>query len=130
MVGTRGPVPVLAQANGGARDLNLEILHILETQDPIRTQDAFPEISQAEIKGSIDRLSSRQMVEYTTQDSEVVALTEEGQQICNEGSHEYKVWDAVRKSGRLSLKDPAVRSLLNNGHHARCRDVDADLYFP
>ena len=30
--------------------------------------------------------------------------------IAEEGSHEYKVWDAVRKAGRLSLKDPVLSS--------------------
>lgn len=96
------------QTNGGARDLTLDILETLEEQDPLQTQDAFPQISQAEIKAALDRLASRTMVAYDTNDSEEVVLTTEGQQICDEGSHEWKVWDIVKKSGRLSLKDPAL----------------------
>nr|POE68865.1 phenylalanine--trna ligase alpha subunit [Quercus suber] len=110
MPGTRGPVPVPAQTNGGSRDLTLEILETLETQDPLQTQDAFPQISQAEIKAALDRLASRAMLTYDTNDNEEVVLTSEGQQICDEGSHEWKVWDAVKMSGRLSLKDPALAS--------------------
>lgn len=108
MPGTRGPVPVPLQANGGTTDLTLLILETLESQDPLQTQDAFPQHSQAEIKAALDRLASRSMVSYETHDAEQVGLTGEGQQICDEGSHEYKVWDAVNKARRLGLKDPAV----------------------
>jgi phenylalanyl-tRNA synthetase alpha chain len=48
------------------------------------------------------------MLEYDPSESEHVVLTSEGRQIADEGSHEYKVWEAVKKSGRLSLKDPAL----------------------
>jgi len=100
------------QANGGTTDLTLQILETLESHDPMATQDLFPHVSQAEMKAALDRLASRSMVEYDTHDSEEVVLTSEGQQICDEGSHEYKVWDAVRKAGKLSPKDQAV-----GGHH-------------
>ena len=112
MSGTRGPVPVpLNQANGAngaGRDLTIEILHRLEDDGPFQTDVAFPAISQGEMKAALDRLASRAMVLYETHDSEQPILTKEGQQICDEGSHEYKVWDAVKKAGRLGLKDPAL----------------------
>lgn len=112
MSGTRGPVPVPLvtsnPTNGGTRDLTLEILSSLESDAPVHTADAFPHTPQPEIKAALDRLASRQMVAYDTNDSEVVVLTEEGRQIEQEGSHEWKVWDAVRKSGRVGLKDPVV----------------------
>jgi len=97
------------QANGGTTDLTITVLETLEFQDPLPTQDAFPDFSQAEIKAALDRLASRSMVAYDTHDKEEVILTGEGQQICDEGSHEYKVWHAVRQAGKLSPKDPAVR---------------------
>jgi len=45
------------------------------------------------------------MIEYETRDKEIVVLTEEGTQICDEGSHEWKVWDAVKRKGRIAVKD-------------------------
>lgn len=103
MPGTRGPVPV-----PDSRDLTLTILEQLETTDPLQSDEAYPQIPQAEVKAALDRLASRSMVEYKKNDSERVNLSKEGQQICDEGSHEYKVWEAVQKAGRLSLKDPAL----------------------
>lgn len=32
-------------------------------------------------------------------------MTKEGQSIAQEGSHEYKVWDAVRQKGKISIKE-------------------------
>lgn len=110
MPGQRGPVPVPLQANGGQRDLTADILTAVDEQPKVQTGEAFPDVSQAEIKAALDRLASRSMVEYDTNDREEVVLTSEGQQIADEGSHEYKVWDAVKKAGKLSLKDPALAS--------------------
>ena len=107
MPGQRGPVPVPLHHNG-VRDLTLEILENLEGQESFKSQEAFPAIPQAEIKAALDRLASRSMVQYETQDSEQVILTAEGQQICDEGSHEWKVWDAVRKAGKMPLKELPV----------------------
>jgi phenylalanyl-tRNA synthetase alpha chain len=104
MPGTRGPVPVPLQANG-TQDLTSEILKKLEDGQPFQTAEAFPQVSQAEIKAALDRLASRGMVEYDTNDAEQVVLTDEGQQICDEGSHEWKVWEAVKSKGRIPIKD-------------------------
>ena len=104
MPGTRGPVPVPMQANG-SRDLTRDILSTLDTQPEIDTSKELGDISQAEIKAALDRLASRGMVQYETNDTEQVVLTEEGQQICDEGSHEWKVWEAVKSKGRISIKD-------------------------
>lgn len=106
MVGTRGPVPVPVQANG--TDLTLDILEKLENTDPLHTEDAYPEVPQAQLKAALDRLASRAMLEYDTNDAERVVLTAEGQQIADEGSHEYKVWEAVKAAGKLGVKDPSL----------------------
>lgn len=101
------PVPV----QNGNRDLTLQILEAVENDGTINTAEAFPQTSQSEVKAALDRLASRSMIQYETHDTEEVVLTAEGQQIVDEGSHEYKVWDAVRKAGKLSLKDQTVCSL-------------------
>lgn len=113
MPGQRGPVPV--PLNNGSRDLTLGILETLENTDPLQTQTTFPQISQGEIKAALDRLASRSMVEYDTQDSEVVVLTGEGQQIADEGSHEYKVWKAVKDSGKIAIKELPVCAVVYDG---------------
>ncbi|PNS20820.1 Phenylalanine--tRNA ligase alpha subunit [Sphaceloma murrayae] len=103
MPGTRGPVPVTLEA--GARDLPQQVLDLLDEKEPIQSNTDFPNVSQQEFKAAIDRLGSRSMVAYDTSDKEQVVLTPEGQTICDEGSHEFKVWDAVKKAGKLPLKD-------------------------
>lgn len=99
------------QANGidsNKQDLTLDILAHLEHNDPFASDVAYPQVPQAQIKAALDRLGSRSMIEYDTNDTEHVVLTSEGQQIVDEGSHEYKVWAAVKQAGRLAPKDPAL----------------------
>lgn len=108
MPGTRGPVPV--PLHTGGRDLTQQILDLLDTKEPLQTNEDFPETPQNEIKAALDRLGSRQMLVYDTRDSEKVVLTPEGQTICDEGSHEYKVWEIVQQKGKLPLKELPVRS--------------------
>lgn len=100
----------------GTRDVTQQILDALENEDSINTNDTFPEIPQIEIKAALDRLKSRLMLEYKTIDTETIVLTLEGQTICDEGSHEYKVWDAVRKAGKIEIKDMAVSAARNYLH--------------
>lgn len=106
MPGTRGAVPVPLQ--DGGRDLTQQVLDLLDSKDPLHTSTDFPNVPQAVIKAALDRLGSRQMLVYDTQEAEQVLLTTEGQMICDEGSHEYKVWDAVQSKGSLPLKELPV----------------------
>ena len=80
----------------------------LENNDPFQSEIAFPAVPQPEMKAALDRLASRAMLAYDTNDTEQAVLTSEGQQIADEGSHEYKLWEAVKQSGKLSLKDPLL----------------------
>lgn len=102
MPGTRGPVPVPLQVNGSP-DLTADILRSLDEFDTIDAVAHFPNASRAEIKAALDRLASRSMVEYQTKDAEEVVLTDEGEKICRQGSHEYKVWEAVKSKGRIRV---------------------------
>lgn len=74
MPGTRGPVPVPAHSNG-VQDLTSQILTTLDSQEPINTAETFPQASQGEVKAALDRLASRGMVQYQTNDTEQVVLT-------------------------------------------------------
>jgi phenylalanyl-tRNA synthetase alpha chain len=104
----RGPVPVPSQA---ARDLPHEVLRLLDDKGDFSTNDAFPEVPHRDIKSALDRLASRSMVVYDTKDTEVLLLTKEAEDICDKGSHEYRVWDAVRQRGKVPIKQLAVSRL-------------------
>jgi phenylalanyl-tRNA synthetase alpha chain len=92
----------------GTRDVTQLILDTLDEQPEINSTETFPEIPQDEIKAALDRLKSRLMLEYDVVDNEQVELTPEGQTIADTGSHEWKVWDAVQKAGKMEMKDLAV----------------------
>jgi hypothetical protein len=106
MAGQRGPVPVYGQASG--RDLTQEVLDLLSTKQTVATETDLADVAQAEIKAALDRLASRNMITYETNDQEQVVLTKEGEVIANEGSHEFKVWDAVKRRGQMPLKELQV----------------------
>jgi phenylalanyl-tRNA synthetase alpha chain len=82
-----------------ATDQTSQILEALSSSDkPILSADAFSSIPFATIKSALDRLRSRDMVEYDTIDREQAILTEEGEGIVANGSHEAKVFEAVRQA--------------------------------
>ncbi|KAF7588901.1 Phenylalanyl-tRNA synthetase, beta subunit, cytoplasmic [Aspergillus hancockii] len=79
-----------------ASDLTNPILDALSASDAsILSSEAFPSHPSLNVKSALDRLASRQMVEYETIEREVAALTNEGEDIAANGSHEAKVFQAV-----------------------------------
>jgi phenylalanyl-tRNA synthetase alpha chain len=96
------------QASIVCASLTQEVLDLLNTKDSVSTESDLADVGQAEIKAALDRLASRNMVVYETNDQEQVILTKEGEQIANEGSHEFKVWDAVKRRGQMPLKELQV----------------------
>lgn len=116
MPGTRGAVPVPLKAQG--HDLTQEVLDALAEKDKFKSNEQFPDVSQAEIKAALDRLRSRQMVDYDTQEQEKASLTEEGRTIAEEGSHEYKVWEAVKSQGKIAIKELPVIKILAHSHRS------------
>ncbi|ERF70038.1 hypothetical protein EPUS_03590 [Endocarpon pusillum Z07020] len=90
-----------------ATDLTAEVLSALATAEaPIFSQDAFPSHPPEVIKATLDRLGSREMVEYEKLDTEEVHLTPEGEGIAENGSHEARVFEAVRSALEgLKIKD-------------------------
>ena len=80
-----------------ATDLTGQVLEALaSTDEPILNTDAFPSIPSTEVKSALDRLKSREMVAYDTIDKEEALLTPEAEGIAANGSHEAKVFEAVR----------------------------------
>jgi phenylalanyl-tRNA synthetase alpha chain len=84
--------------HGQQGDLPSEILQLLSANDPILSSEAFPSQKSGDVKGALDRLASRSMVRYETIDREEAILEEEGVEIEANGSHEARVFEAVRKA--------------------------------
>lgn len=94
-----------------ADELTSRILTILsDVERPIISGDEYPTIPSTTVKSALDRLASRDMVVYKTVDREEAILTAEAEAIAAEGSHEAKVYEAVRKSIEgLKIADLPVR---------------------
>jgi hypothetical protein len=79
-------------------DLTSEVLQALSQNDDILSSDAFPSQKSADVKSSLDRLASRSMITYETIDREEAVLEPEAQEIAASGSHEARVFEALRKA--------------------------------
>ncbi|OJD22891.1 phenylalanine-tRNA ligase, alpha subunit [Blastomyces percursus] len=80
-----------------ASDLTTQILDLLSsTDDPILSSDAFPAAPSIALKSALDRLRSRDMIIYETIEQEQAVLLPEAEGIVANGSHEAKVFEAVR----------------------------------
>ncbi|KAK1636729.1 tRNA synthetase class II core domain-containing protein [Colletotrichum phormii] len=85
-------------SNGPSGDLTSQILLALSQKDPILSAEHFPEFHFTDVKAALDRLGSRSMVTYESIDREEAILEAEGKQISEHGSHEARVFEAVRKA--------------------------------
>lgn len=82
-----------------AADLASQVLDALAHCDgPILSAEAFASTPSSAVKSALDRLGSREMVTYKTIDREEAVLTYEAEGIAADGSHEAKVFEAVRQA--------------------------------
>ncbi|KAI1818507.1 phenylalanyl-tRNA synthetase alpha chain [Poronia punctata] len=77
-------------------DLASQILHALDKKTPLISNEDFPASNFTDLKAALDRLASRRMVEYATLQREEVHLEPEGELIATHGSHEARVFEALR----------------------------------
>ncbi|KAG7137137.1 hypothetical protein HYQ46_008590 [Verticillium longisporum] len=91
-------------------DLATRILLALSQKDPILSAESFPESAFADTKAALDRLASRSMVSYETIEKEEVTLEAEGQQFVEHGSHEARVFEALRQAVDGLSARPSRRS--------------------
>jgi phenylalanyl-tRNA synthetase alpha chain len=84
--------------NGPPGDLTSGILQALSKIDPILSSEAFPSQKSADVKSALDRLGSRSMITYETIDREEAILEPEAVEIEANGSHEARVFEALRNS--------------------------------
>ncbi|KAL8737205.1 MAG: hypothetical protein Q9181_001931 [Wetmoreana brouardii] len=92
-------------------DLTSQVLEVLSrTEGPITSSDAFPSVDFTTMKSALDRLRSREIIECKQIDREEAILTTEAEGIPVEGSHEAKVFEAVRQAVEgLKIADlPAI----------------------
>jgi len=92
--------------NNSTGDLTSQILQALDKADPISSAEAFPQVTFEAIKAALDRLASRSMVTYEQVEREEALLEPEAEEIVAHGSHEARVFEAVRKAlDGLTLQD-------------------------
>lgn len=77
-------------------DLPSEILQALSKNEPLLSSETFPTQKSADVKSALDRLASRSMVAYDTIDREEAVLEPEAVEIEANGSHEARVFEALR----------------------------------
>ena len=97
-----------------AIDLLTQVLEALAyANGPILTAEIFPSESFTTVKSALDRLNSREMVFYKTIERDEAILTEEARGIAEHGSHEAKVFEAVRNAVEgLKVSDLPVRGTI------------------
>ncbi|KAH6624739.1 tRNA synthetases class II core domain (F)-domain-containing protein [Chaetomium sp. MPI-SDFR-AT-0129] len=87
-------------------DFTSEVLQALSKSDPISSTESFPDVPFESIKAALDRLASRSMVIYEQVEREDVFLEPEAEVIVSHGSHEARVFEAVRQAlDGLSIQD-------------------------
>lgn len=78
-------------------DLTSQVLDALaESDGSLLSNVVFPSVVSTTVKSALDRLASREMVVYRIIEQEKAILTPEAEGIAAEGSHEAKVFEAVR----------------------------------
>lgn len=91
------PTPAVDEmASSG--DFPSEILLALSRSDPVLSQETFPNATFAEVKAALDKLASRSMVTYQTIEKDEAALEPEAEGIVANGSHEARVFEALRQA--------------------------------
>ena len=89
-----------------AGDLTSEVLQALSKADPILSTETFADVPFESIKAALDRLASRSMVTYEQVEREEAFLEPEAEVIVSHGSHEARVFEAVRQAlDGLSIQD-------------------------
>ena len=84
--------------NDSQGDLPSQILKALSENASFLSSEAFPSLKSADVKSALDRLASRFMITYDTIDREEALLEAEALEIAANGSHEARVFEALRQA--------------------------------
>ncbi|KAK5636712.1 hypothetical protein RRF57_012424 [Xylaria bambusicola] len=94
LIAAETSIMATSQVKGG--DLTSQILHALDKTAPLLSAESFPTSNFTDLKAALDRLASRSMVEYATIQRDEVLLEPEAESIVANGSHEARVFEALR----------------------------------
>lgn len=96
-----------------AAELTTQVLDALShNEGSIVSNEVFPSIDFTTMKSALDRLGSREFIEFRQINREEAILTPEAEGVAAEGSHEAKVFEAVRQAVEgLKIDDLPVRRL-------------------
>lgn len=94
-------------------DLPSQVLQELSNNDSILSSETFPQLKSADVKSALDRLASRSMVIYNTIDREEAILEPEAVDIAANGSHEARVFEALRQAME-GLTIPELEAAVGN----------------
>lgn len=87
-------------------DIATGVLQALDKTESILTNELFPEAKTLDIKAALDRLNGRSMITYETLERDEYLLEAEAEQIAANGSHEARVFEALRQAVEgLSVAD-------------------------
>lgn len=82
-----------------ATDITAQVLDALAPTDkPLLSTDAFPSLPAQTVKSALDRLGSRNMIEFEALEDEHMVLLPEGTGIVANGSHEAIVFEAIKNA--------------------------------
>ena len=84
----------------------MAVLQALSAKEAILSSEEFPGVGFVEMKAALDRLRSRDMISYEQIEREECVLEAEGEQIAAHGSHEARVFEALRAAAEgLSIAE-------------------------
>ena len=75
---------------------NQVLSHLARRDGPLLTSEVFPTIAFNTVKSTLDTLKSRDMIVYAQIEREEAHLTDEARAIVQDGSHEARVFEAVK----------------------------------
>jgi len=85
-------------SEGPSTDLAIAILHKLSQKDPFVSAQEFPDTKSTDVRGALDKLAARLMVSFETLERDEAILEPEGEEIAAKGSHEARVFEALRQA--------------------------------
>src|SRR5215469_8287643 len=97
---------VVPTSSGSTGDLALEVLQALSKAEQISSAEIFAHIPFDSMKAAVDRLFARSMITYEQVEHEEAFLEPEAEDIIRNGSHEARVFEAVRQAmSGLSIQE-------------------------
>lgn len=86
-------------------ELSQEILNRLDQESPLDTSVTFADVPSQTLHGALASLSGRGLVTFESAEVDQWRLSEEGELIVREGSHEAQVFRLVQQTERISVSD-------------------------